>query len=129
MRKAYWLVLLVLIVSCKKEAAVDANIIIEGRWKYQRDSDSWMTLTIYEDSKGDIYYNGDGWPGEFATLSKTWYIKENELLFGKNPNKDGLFSIDTSPTVATNPIYTTFDTIIVGQKYMYLNGNLYIDQP
>ncbi len=121
--------LVLLLCSCQKEPIVDSNIHFEGFWKYQRDTVSWLTIKIEANSKGDIFYVGDGWPGTFGTLTKTWYAKGDQLLFGKNASDDEIFQIDTPPTIATNEIETTFDTIIIGQKYMYLDGNLYIDQP
>ena len=118
----------IFLFSCQKEPAIEADLKYEGLWIYHRDAESWMTLNIGSNSKGSIFFVGDGWSGEFATSEKKWYVKNSHLMFGKKANVNETFYIDTPPTVSSTTIHSTYDTIVPGQKYMYLDGNLFVDQ-
>jgi hypothetical protein len=115
-----------LIVSCKKEPAIEIDEQFIGSWKHNIDANHTIYLGIESDSKGFIerYENGKF---KSDTQQRKWLIKKDKLYFGWTSAKDEKFSIDTYPSIATNTIIHNLDTIQVGERYVILDGEYYQD--
>lgn len=120
------LIIVILSGACKKEAAVEVDENFTGSWIHRQDAQNTICLGIENDSKGFIekFENGSF---KSDTQRRKWLIKKNKLYFGWLSAGEETFSIDQYPTVATGMIINDLDTIEIGEKYMILDSEYYVD--
>ena len=121
-----------LIISCKKENAVAIHPQMAGYWKHYTNATKDQSLQIDNDGTGCIYYHESG---EFYLDSQTrkWLTKDNILTFGwlgQSGKKtiDEKFIIDSLPQTATFNFMNNYDTVLIGDRYMWLDGRVYVDK-
>jgi hypothetical protein len=120
--KLFFVVLLIL-VSCKKKPALEIEEKFEGNWKHYY-GENWIeTISIQNNSRGDIDRDQNG------AISRSpkykWLIKKNKLYHSWLTTKS-YYVIDKYPSIADTVIIHNFDTIPVGRFYMILDGNYYV---
>lgn len=116
-------VVLLILVSCKKKPVLEIDEKFEGNWTHYYGENWTETLSIQNNSRGDIDRDQDG------AISRSpkykWLIKKNKLYHSWLTTK-GHYVIDKYPTIADTEIINNFDTIPVGRAYMILDGNYYL---
>ncbi len=118
--------LMIVLFSCKKEAATTVQSQLEGIWKHHSDQTHTVFLEIGADSKGYIeYYENNTFKSD--TQPRKWLIKNNVLYFGWLSGKEEKFSIDLNPSTATFEFIKQYDTIEAGHRYIVLNGSFYVE--
>jgi hypothetical protein len=112
------------IFACQKESALELNSDFIGNWKHNQKANKTVYLQIEKDSKGYIEYYENG-KFKSDTQNRKWLIKKDKLYFGWLTSKDEKFSIDKYPSVASSMIINNYDTILIGETYIILDGNYY----
>jgi hypothetical protein len=113
-----------LIVSCKKDPAIEMDERLIGVWKHNIDANQTVYLQLNDDKFGYIerYENGEF---KSDTQRRKWLIKKNKLYFGWISGKSEQFTIDTFPSVASSVIIHKLDTIQIGERYIILDNEYY----
>lgn len=118
--------MLTLLNSCQKNkvAKVDASFI--GNWSCVTENHT-IYIEINSNSFGSYStYKADGSVGENNLDNPHhWFLKKNILRFGVIGGEPWRFHIDEYPTISTDSIKLTFDTILPGKNYMILDGNYF----
>ena len=112
--------------SCEKEPVIEIYPEFIGTWIHYETIEKFKYLTIKSDSKGDIYYS-NGWKIYGGTQTRKWLIKKDNLHFGWISTDIEKFAITTYPTIAIDSFIVGADTINTGQKYLGLDGDIYVD--
>lgn len=124
MKYFFYILLITLSISCKKKVNKEHKEFI-GYWECKKGTEGFG-IFIGASSNG---YKYDIKNNKIENIpdSKNWFIKNNKLIwraiFGES------YTIDTYPTRAEIDLYSySGDTVKAGQRYMKLNGNLYIER-
>jgi hypothetical protein len=116
--------LIISIASCKKKKVTKNHSEMVGSWKHYISNNEIQYLSIESDARGKIEYYKDG-KFDTDTKSRKWFIKNSYLMFGRITPKDEKFKINSFPAVATYSFINGLDTVILGERYMTLNNNVY----
>ena len=127
MNKASLLLFLLLVVSCKKQAAHKVDEEFVGHWTHRISSTENKYITVEDDSRGWVdVYNTAGEKTEGGDQKRKWLVKKDYLYFGWLGMGDEKFHIDQYPAVAALDFIFGLDTIPAGKTYMVLDGKHYI---
>lgn len=120
--------LFILTVSCKKETVSEAAPSIIGNWKHYSENDAWHIIHIESNSEGRMewYTNGKLYKD---TKTRTWYMKNNTIYFGKLALNGELYEIIDFPVTSTSQTIELFDTLFAGKRYMKLDKGYYVEVP
>jgi len=118
------ILLITLCISCKKKVTKEHNEFV-GYWNCRSGSGGYG---IYIGSNGNGYkYELKNYEIYNIPDSKNWYIRRDKLIWRAIIGES--YTIDTYPTTAATDLYSySGDTVKAGQRYMKLNGNLYIER-
>lgn len=121
-----YILISLLIFSCKKEKISEDHPELIGNWTQQTDEELYKKLYIKDKSKGTLYECSSAPGGDCADSEfRKWRIKDNQLFYGLSNN---LGEITQYPTIAASDIlFGTNDTIKSGERYMALNYSYYVD--
>lgn len=115
------------LLACKKETVTEAAPSLVGTWKHYSAADAWHIIYIYDNSEGKMewYTNGKFYKD---TKTRTWYMKENTIYFGKVALNGELYEIIDFPLVSPSETIQLFDTLKVGKRYMQTEDGYYVEQ-
>lgn len=119
--------LIFLAVSCKKDKLVDEAPSLIGNWTHFETADSGEKIEIKENGFGSITLISNGTAAS-KTKEREWFVKDNELFFGKAAFNGEFYTIDEYPKIAANDFINFFDTINVGNRYIILNDRYYVEK-
>lgn len=116
-----------LLFSCKKEILHDSAPSLVGTWKHYTSESAWHIITINENSNGRMEWYVDN---KFYkdTKTRTWYLKNNTIYFGKVALNGELYEVIDFPITASTEAIELFDTLKVGKRYMKLDKGIYVEQ-
>ena len=118
------LLLFVYISSCNKEPLTEAAPSLVGKWRNYDNNGIGEQIEIYENGNG-VIKTYDNWTEKTSTKERTWYIKDNELHFGKAAFNGEFYDIDEFPQTASTTIVIGIDSILPGERYIKLNKRDY----
>lgn len=127
MKIIYLLIIPTLICSCKKEPVVEIFPEFVGTWTHKESIDKYKSLTILSNSQGEIWYSV-GWNVYGDTQTRKWVIKNDYLYFGWVATSFEKFLIDKYPDTSTVYFIDGVDTIEPGNKYMILDGDVFVNK-
>ncbi len=113
--------------SCKKERITKGHEEFVGFWKHYTDSEKFSAVEIESSGGGTIYDTYDDNPSDDAEAGN-WFIKGDGLIFGHFYNTKIDFKIDIYPTEAESAFIIDYDTVSIGDRYMKLDGDIYISK-
>jgi hypothetical protein len=125
--KLFGIFFILIFVSCGKEKLVDVAPSLIGTWTHYSGMDAWETLYIEESGDGTIKWYTNGKLFKDAK-TKTWYVKDNTLYFGKATFSLTPYDIDEYPQMASSTEIINFDTLQMGFRYMKLDGLTFVEQ-
>lgn len=126
MKYYIWTVLILIATSCKRDKVTKYHPDLCAWWIHYPSSNEKFYLFINSDGTGSSeWFKDDKFKGD--TKTRTWYIKDDYLLFGKIAGKHARdsYKINSYPSVATYSFIDNHDTVNVGQKYIVLNNKTY----
>jgi len=126
-KKVTFFLLSLVFISCGKEKVVDAAPSLIGTWTHYSAADAWETLFIEESGDGTIKWYTNGKLFKDAK-TKTWYVKDNTLYFGKATFSLTPYDINNYPTMISSTEIQNFDTLLIGARYMELDGLTFVEQ-
>ena len=127
MKLAVALLVIISFTACGKEKVIDAAPSLIGTWTHYSATDAWETLFIEESGDGTIKWYTNGKLFKDAK-TKTWYVKDNTLSFGKATFSLTPYDIDAYPEMASSMEILNFDTLQAGFRYMELDGLTFVEQ-
>lgn len=124
--------ILFILGSCAKELVKDVRSDFVGHWLTHPETGQWKHLYINDDGKGYMQFHGDVGPSD-ETRTLKWYFADEKLIFGKQRYKkkadgDRIYSIHVYPTVADEDFTDGANTVLAGQTYAILSGEVYVKQ-
>lgn len=113
-------------MSCNKKPVINLDSNFEGKWFHYETAEKFKYLTIHNNSKGDIY-TSEGWEnGLYYTQTRKWFIRNQTLEFGHGSPSWEKFEIDSFPVIAIDTATIGENRIEIGDKYMWLDGRIYV---
>lgn len=119
-------ILSILIFSCKKETVQDAAASLIGNWKHYSAPDDWHIIHINADGTGTMEWYANGEQLEM-TKSRTWYLKDNTIYFGKIAWNGELYEVLDFPSTSIAESIQLFDTLKAGKRFMKLDKGYYTE--
>jgi len=116
---------LIFLVSCKKQPAIEIDAKFHGSWRHKTGENSYVYLYIQSNSRGEIERYEDGMTS--GTINAKWLIKKNKLYLGWLASKNYKFEINKYPTIADTTLIHNFDSVPIGSMYIILDGDYYVD--
>src|SRR5688572_2797953 len=110
-----------LIICCQQKPAIKIDPEFVGNWTHLTSTDDFKRLEIDEEGKGYIVVAGG------YTTRRKWIIKNDVLGFGWYAIDFEQFKIDSFPQTATYSFSNNLDSVSTGDRYIWLDGNLYTD--
>lgn len=133
MKRFFFLTSILFILgSCAKELIKDVHSDFVGHWLTHPEDGQWKHLYINEDGKGYMQFHGNEGPTD-ETRTLKWYFADEKLFFGKQRYRkkadgDRIYSIHVYPVVAESDFTDGANTVLAGQTYTILSGEVYVKQ-
>lgn len=125
-KTSLFLLLSILIISCKKETVQDAAPSLIGNWKHYSAQSDWHIIHINADGTGTMEWYANGELLEI-TKSRTWYFKDNTIYFGKIAWNGELYEVLDFPSTSIAESIQLFDTLKAGKRFMKLDKGYYTE--
>jgi len=126
MKNIFVLVVILLLVACKKEDVKDSAPSLIGTWKHYSADDAWHIIHIYENGNGRMeWFTNSKLYRE--TKERTWYLKDNTIYFGKLALNGELYEVIDFPTISSTESVKNFDTLKVGKRFMQLDDGYFVE--
>lgn len=100
---------------------------MKGYWVHHTTEQEYHYLSIGSDSRGNIEYF-EARKFDHDTKERSWFIKKNNLVFGRITGKEERFHIDSLPKTSNRFFIMGYDTVRPQDHYMFLDGGLYVDK-
>lgn len=126
MRITITFISLILFISCKKETVLDVAPSLIGTWKHYSDEDNWHIIYIFDNGDGRMEWFVDGEKADF-TKTRTWYMKDNTIYFGKVALNGELYDVIDFPSTSSSESIINFDTLKVGKRFMQLDEGYFVE--
>ena len=123
-RGMYLLLPFLLLLSCNKDPLTEAAPSLIGKWRTYDNEGVGEQVEIYENGNG-VIKTFDFDKENTSTKERTWYIKDNELHFGKAAFNGEFYDIDAYPQTAGSILPMGIDSILPGERYTVLDERNY----
>ena len=113
--------------SCGKYECVKTSAPeMTGEWVNLSSNEGFHYIYIQKNGRGSMHGQNEHGNNQ-DTQRRGWYIKDDVLYFSRFYNKveEDKFIINTYPTLATQQIDSSYNTILSGETYMILNNRIY----
>ena len=134
MSKAHFIILILpLLLGCKKEKIVKAYPNLCGNWRhiYYSQSENSLIYRSFDmrDGNGRVReykYTGGKFEQLTGDVRRNWFIKDDYLYWRRTSSKKSAYKIDAYPIVSDTSYILGYDTIIAGKKIVRIDGAIYI---
>jgi len=119
---------LVFLIGCNKETATEVNPLFSGTWHHYKSFEVYKYLVINPDGNGYIF-TSDGYNDNAplnSSKTHTWFAQGNSLALGRFPADWETFAIDSFPKVVTSNFSVDYTYAYIDNKYMWLDGFLFV---
>jgi hypothetical protein len=117
---------IVTLVSCKKETVLEAAPSLIGTWKHYSSADDWHIIYVYDNGDGKLEWYVDN-EIKKETVSRTWYLKDNTIYFGKVALNGENYEVIDYPAICQMQIIENFDTLKLNKRFMQLDEGFFVE--